>query len=123
MSSTDAIGATLYVAATKGDTETVRQIIHQYCQSARPEILDFADEDGLTPLMRASLVGHHQIVDLLCEAKASVDAVNKDGYTALMLASAEGHVQIVKILLSRGADVNIQDKVFISHHVTTGNKY
>jgi ankyrin repeat protein len=110
MSSTDAIGATLYVAATKGDTETVRQIIHQYCQSARPEILDFADEDGLTPLMRASLVGHHQIVDLLCEAKASVDAVNKDGYTALMLASAEGHVQIVKILLSRGADVNIQDK-------------
>lgn len=46
MSSTDAIAATLYVASVKGDTETVRQIIHQYCQSTRPEILDFADEVG-----------------------------------------------------------------------------
>jgi ankyrin repeat protein len=60
--------------------------------------------------MKASFAGHHQIVDLLCEAKATVDTVSNDGYTALMLASAEGYVQVVKILLSRGAAVNVQDK-------------
>lgn len=46
MSTQEMIGASLFVASTRGETETVRQLLRQHGPAAGPEIVEFADEVG-----------------------------------------------------------------------------
>ena len=62
-----------------------------------------------TALIMASQEGHTEIVAMLLEKGANVNAKTKDGRRALFLASANGHAEIVAMLLAAGADVNAKD--------------
>lgn len=72
---------------------------------------NYIDVDQLmTPLIAACWKGHTEILALLVEHGADVNAKNNDGWTALMLASQNGHVDVVNCLLSHGADVNAKNE-------------
>ena len=60
-------------------------------------------------LIEASVNGHANIVSLLLDSGADVNA-NINGTTALMWASINGCEANVKLLLDRGADVNAIDE-------------
>ena len=47
-----------------------------------------------------------EVVKVLLENSADVNAVNSPKMTALHLAAREGHVDVTKVLLENGADVN-----------------
>ncbi|KAH8727306.1 ankyrin repeat-containing domain protein [Phaeosphaeriaceae sp. PMI808] len=72
-----------------------------------PTPLYYASQAGLIKVT-ASVRGYEQIVKLLLDSGADVNA--QGGYygNALQAASTEGHKQIATLLLDRGADVNIQ---------------
>ncbi|KAJ3093695.1 Serine/threonine-protein kinase plk1 [Phlyctochytrium bullatum] len=59
-----------------------------------------------TPLMEAAEREHLQVVQVLVENGASIEAENQNGQTPLYLAVSEGHADIVRFLLDKGADVN-----------------
>ena len=59
----------------------------------------------MAPLI-PSQADHAEVVKLLLEAKADIDAKADNGATALMMAASEGHIDIVKLLLEAKADVN-----------------
>ena len=59
-----------------------------------------------TALLRASENGHTEIVEMLLEKGANVNAVQTNGITALMRASEKGHTETVERLLEKGAKVN-----------------
>ncbi|MEJ2111162.1 MAG: ankyrin repeat domain-containing protein [Acidobacteriota bacterium] len=61
-----------------------------------------------TALHTASRNGHTEIVKLLLEAGANVDATGNDDVTALHAASQNGHAEIVELLLEAGANVNAE---------------
>src|SRR5262249_16778063 len=62
---------------------------------------------GQTILMTASRAGNPEIVRLLLEKGAQVDARESAyGETALMWAAAENHAGAVKVLVEHGADGN-----------------
>jgi len=63
-----------------------------------------AKADGNTPLHGAGQAGHKDIVTLLCEHHASVNAANNDGATPLFMAAQKGHGSVVGTLLERRAD-------------------
>jgi len=46
-----------------------------------------------------------------------IDVQNKTGQTALLLAARNGNLAVTEYLVSRGANLNIQNKVFVK-----GNK-
>jgi cytohesin len=68
------------------------------------------DKDGRTPLHDAACDGNEDLLRLLLERGAQVDAVDRLGMTALHVAANRGIAEAVKVLISHKADVNARDK-------------
>ena len=64
---------------------------------------------GHTALHYAAQSGHSEIVKLLLERTANINAVTDEYSTALHLASEEGELDVVKLLIDGKVDVNAQD--------------
>jgi len=94
----------LQQAARDGQTETVRSLLDRGAG---------VDQNNLwtneTALMEAAKAGHFDIVKLLLEEHADINARNLKGETALMAAAGEGRADIVKFLLGKGAAVLTRD--------------
>ena len=58
-----------------------------------------------TPLIVAAMWGHIEVVTLLLNAGANIEAVNHSGHTALITAASQGEVEVVKLLLEWKANV------------------
>jgi ankyrin repeat protein len=67
-------------------------------------VLDITRNEGF---ILAATRGHADMVKVLLDAGASVNAPGANGNTALMEAAARGHTQVVKMLLGAGADVGL----------------
>ncbi|MFN8395433.1 MAG: ankyrin repeat domain-containing protein [Bacteroidia bacterium] len=65
--------------------------------------------EQITALHVASTNGHIEILQLLLERGAEVNAQDKSGLTPLMAASELGNTVAVILLIDKGADVNLQD--------------
>nr|WP_306266980.1 ankyrin repeat domain-containing protein [Pararhizobium sp. IMCC3301] len=77
-------------------------------ESGRSEFdVNFADSEGVTALISASLNGHTATVQLLLEKGAEINqATTNVGATALMAASLNGDPATVQLLLEKGAEIN-----------------
>ena len=64
------------------------------------------DDHGFSPLHWACFAGRTNIVDMLLNRGARINATNMGDDTALHLASSHGHVDCVNLLLRNKADVN-----------------
>lgn len=72
---------------------------------------------GKTSLHYASAQGNGEIVGLLLDNGANIDARDSDGNTPLHDAVYNGQLELVKMLLHRGADCKIQNR----SHLTAKN--
>ena len=64
------------------------------------------DQDGRTILMHATWFGHIDVMRILIDKGADVNAKDKNGTTALILAADKSNSEIVSFLIDKGADVN-----------------
>lgn len=77
-------------------------------------VVNHFDEEGRTPLARASLNGHEVVVRLLLKNGADVDAHDyNDEESALINASLGGHEAVVRLLIEHGANIE-------AHYLMTG---
>jgi len=63
----------------------------------------------LKPLHVAAWRGHGEVVELLVDKGANLDAQDKLGWTALQRAADNGHGEVVKLLVEKGANLEAQD--------------
>ena len=96
----------LSAAAFIGDVAAMKQAL---AGGADPNTKD--PQSGSTLLAIAALMGHTEVVDLLLEHGADVNAKSRDGGTALHAAAFLGRAEIVKLLLDKGADTTLRNNI------------
>ncbi|MEO7106432.1 MAG: ankyrin repeat domain-containing protein [Rhodoferax sp.] len=90
----------LMIAALKGDLEICKQLIARDADVNKP---------GWTPLHYAATGGHLDILRLLLDNNAYIDAASPNGSTPLMMAARYGTIDSVQLLLDAGADPTLKN--------------
>jgi len=93
----------LMMAAFQKNKSAVLALLEQGAQINRP---------GWTALHYAAAAGDLDIMKLLLERHAYIDAASPTGTTPLMLAAREGQEEAVSLLLEEGADATLKDRAW-----------
>ena len=94
------------IASAYGHTEVALLILRHWMLQ---EGADAADQFGRTILMFATEVGDMDMVNMLIDNGAYVDAQTNAGTTALMFAAARGHLDVVQFLVDNGATIELEN--------------
>lgn len=101
-------GTQFHRAAFIGDYATVKNLLDQ---GTDPNVKDYTHyNEGLSALYFASWGGHLDVVNLLIDRGANVNAVSEYGNHAFIMAAVNDHYEIAKTLLDQGADFNISNE-------------
>ena len=92
----------LMLAALKGQLALSEKMVKKGADVNKP---------GWTPLHYAASNGHVEVIKLLLEHHAYIDAESPNGSTPLMMASMYGNAQSVKLLLDEGADPLLKNQL------------
>ncbi|GAC1529451.1 MAG: hypothetical protein NVS2B4_07810 [Ramlibacter sp.] len=92
----------LMMAALKGQLAMVKQLVERDADVNKP---------GWAPLHYAATGGHVEVMELLLEHSAFIDAESPNGTTPLMMAAMYGNTAAVKLLLDAGADTAMRNKL------------
>lgn len=95
-------------AAKTDDRVSVKELI-----ALDKSLLNARDKDGSTPLHCAVWKGHQEVVKLLLDSGAEVNAHNENdhwGTTPLHAAAHANQAAIARMLIDHGADVNAKDR-------------
>ncbi|XP_054413839.2 ankyrin repeat domain-containing protein 6 isoform X5 [Pongo abelii] len=106
MSQQDAVAALserLLIAAYKGQTENVVQLINKGAKVA-------VTKHGRTPLHLAANKGHLPVVQILLKAGCDLDVQDDEDQTALHRATVVGNTEIIAALIHEGCALDRQDK-------------
>jgi len=95
----------LMLAALAGDVRMCRMLIEQDAD---------VNKTGWTPLHYAATHGHLEVMNLLLEENAYIDAGSPNGSTPLMMAARYGTPEAVKLLLEAGADPTLVNDLGLS---------
>jgi hypothetical protein len=94
----------LHHCAKNGFTTSVKRLLS--IRNINVNVKD--DASGATPLHYAAENGHIEIVRLLLQNGAEVNARSINGYTPLHDAAENGHVDILHLLVENGVDLEAQ---------------
>jgi ankyrin repeat protein len=100
---TDDLSRQFLAAVFLADPARVRSLLGRH-----PHLATAPDGRGDLPIHHAARNGDTQIVRLLVEQGADVNAQNPRGHTVLYCAGGHGHLETVQLLLQEGADCDIK---------------
>ena len=104
------IATALWAAAKNGDAARVRELLSR---GAKPDVVVEDREGKHLALVSAAKEGHLEVVQLLIQRGANVNAgaqVSLTGnITPLMAAAKAGRVEVIKALLGAKADLGVKD--------------
>lgn len=92
----------LMMAALKGHTQLARKLVAKGAD---------VNKTGWAPLHYAATHGHLEIISLLLDNHAYIDAESPNGTTPLMMAAFYGTPAAVKLLLESGADAKLKNQL------------
>lgn len=94
-----------FTAIEEGKIETVQRFL-----DSAIVYINAADIFERTGLMKATLSGRKDVVELLTKYGANVNLQDKSGASALMISCTSGHLHICEYLIDNGAEVDLKDR-------------
>jgi len=91
----------IHRSAADGRADSVAEALDQ-----EPRLLYQKDASGYTALHHAAVGGHLDVIEVLLDKGAKLDAIGSRGETALYLAASKGNYEVVKLLSEHGANVD-----------------
>ncbi|XP_030842861.1 poly [ADP-ribose] polymerase tankyrase-1-like [Strongylocentrotus purpuratus] len=88
-------------AAENNEIETAKDLL-----DSTPTLIGVKDEDGYTPLHRATYNGHTAMVEFLLERGADMCAQTTDGWQPIHCAARWNNPCVASLLVQAGCDVN-----------------
>ncbi len=108
----DLLKTSLHEAAERCDAGRERAELASLSPEERSRRINKLDRDGYSPLAYAAQEGCIEIVRLLLESGAAVDAGKEQGgWTPLLDAAEQRHAEVVRYLLAHGADPNVRTRI------------
>ncbi|XP_026998616.2 transient receptor potential cation channel subfamily A member 1a isoform X2 [Tachysurus fulvidraco] len=98
----------LHLACTQGATEAVKVMLQAYKRVC--DIINITDGALQSPLHKAAIFDHYELVEYLISQGADIDFIDCKGHSPLLLATNCGAWRSVTLLLSHGADLTVKDK-------------
>lgn len=95
----------LMLVCLKGDLRLAKLLISRQADVNHP---------GWTPLHYAASGGHPQVIQMLLDESAYIDAESPNGTTPLMMAARYGNSQSVQLLIDEGADIHLKNQLGLS---------
>lgn len=104
------------VRTLKDESPLMLASLRGYLDVCEKLILREADvnKPGWTPLHYAATNGHLDVMRLLLDSHAYIDAASPNGSTPLMMAAMYGTTDAVKLLLEAGADPTLKNALGLS---------
>lgn len=104
-----AIASQVRASASSGDVVALKATLGEVGSLVHSEVVRMASADGELAIHLAAARGHIEVLQLLVETKAQLEATQLGGNTPLLVASAHGQYQSVEWLLSQGVDTGATD--------------
>ncbi|KAM3958636.1 ankyrin repeat protein mann-cup [Aphomia sociella] len=102
--------APLFVACKRGNVELVEYLVHvcaaELEQRGVYEVPDERSVHTVTPLWCAAVAGRLEVLRVLADAGADLDAGSDSGSTPVRSACFMTHLDVVRFLVGRGADLH-----------------
>lgn len=95
----------LMIACYQGNRPAVETLLARGAEVNKP---------GWTPLHYAAAIGNNEIVQMLLDKAAYIDAESPNKTTPLMMAARGGHIMTVKLLHDEGADATVKNELGMS---------
>ena len=92
----------LMLACLKGHFALAKLLISKQADINQP---------GWTPLHYAATGGHVELIQLLLEESAYIDAESPNGTTPLMMAARYGSAKATQLLIDEGADIQVKNQL------------
>lgn len=92
----------LMLVSLRGHTHLAKLLVSRQADINHP---------GWTPLHYAATGGHVEIIQLLLDESAYIDAESPNGSTPLMMAARYGNAKSVQLLLNEGADFEVKNQL------------
>lgn len=95
----------LLAAALHGDVQGIKKAIHDGAN------INVQDEEGFTPLNRASKLSYYHLVYYFTELGADVNIPNLEKISPLHYGVEYNNVKIVKLLFAKNANIDARDSI------------
>jgi hypothetical protein len=95
------------IAIRQDSSQALKDFVTEF--NFDPANLDSPWHHGLTPLMRAALMGDDALVEELIDLGVNIHLLNLDRNNALWLACVSGNASIVQRLIDAGIDIDNQN--------------
>ena len=70
----------------------------------------YPNKEGWTPLHYAASANHGEVIKVLLDNSAYIDAESPEKMTPMMMAAQSGYTSVIKLLLDEGADMTLKNK-------------
>lgn len=108
----------LHIASSSGHLRIVQYLVQQ-CTDIK-KVINLADNQGMTPIINATIAESSDIMRYFIELGADVNIVNKDGASCLHFAASDGSLTRLEILDNAGADFNVHSSAGNALHWAAG---